>query len=264
MNKTIESIIRISILGALICGVVVIMLLLNTCSGGKETSGVGTGGKAGNDLLPVSGEATVEPYLWYSCVYNPYAIVEILSVDDERAFSDWISGDRVYYVKASCRVVFSHGTDGLLKTEVANESDVEETSSDSFDNLSEIYITENVADKMKNARTVLIPVSRIYDGDQLYIVPEKDAKGCSKFAPITENGLNWSDSNIADYYLNILNAEVSSNNRREQSTDYKAAMPSKELCDGMSVEEVRQYFGAWEEAAELYKAVLRELNGVDD
>lgn len=191
----------------------------------------------------------VEPEEWYFMYGTPYAIIEILDVSDERFSISESRGRDVVYAKTDCRVLFSTCEDCIY----------DETFGIHFNDIQEFYVTENEAQRMAEAEAVLVMVVANYYDDKILYTPRMASNDSSEYIPITENGLDTTKATGPFETLEGLYKKMDWIANSAKKTSYENALPERKLSDGMSVEEVKEFFLAWEEAAVLYKDVLNKM-----
>ena len=191
----------------------------------------------------------VEPEEWYFMYGTPYAIIEILDVSDERFSISESRGRDVVYAKTDCRVLFSTCEDCIY----------DETFGIHFNDIQEFYVTENEAQRMAEAEAVLVMVVANYYDDKILYTPRMASNDSSEYIPITENGLDTTKATGPFETLEGLYKKMDWISNSAKKTSYENALPERKLSDGMSIEEVKEFFLAWEEAALLYKDVLNKM-----
>ncbi|MBP5250059.1 MAG: hypothetical protein J6Z46_08670 [Lachnospiraceae bacterium] len=241
--------------------------LFSACQG--EHAGLGTIDDHGSNGFgsPVEGHegetqrtAAMEPLPWVSYLSSPFMIVEIISVDTEPFYRSWDSITRsdIVYVKALCNVLFSYRASWADRFDTAGN---ESPQGDIGGKLVELLISEKTVSEWNDIKTVLVGVKEQRINSGVYASAAIGSNGVARFVEISESGLELSKAEEIPYPLEQLNYEIRKRKPKNELPDYIESMPDKELCDGMTLDEVEQWFAAWEETKELYDAAFRKLSG---
>lgn len=191
----------------------------------------------------------VEPEDWYYKAKIPYAIISISSQSDERIrYSLDNHGNEIFFVKTECKVLFSHCINNIIHKIYGTP----------FDKTTVFYVPESVVEEMIEAEAVLVQVTTRNLNGEYYYTPEITSESV-EYIPITENGLETPKVTGQSVTLDILYRAIDWAANNSRKAQYQKALPERKLSDGMSVEEVKDFFLAVEEATLLYEDVLNKM-----
>lgn len=187
---------------------------------------------------------------WYGYPNEPYAIIEIEEITDKTFTSyEWFN-HKGEYVMLKCKIIASFHTSKFYGDPSLDGSGTKYVP---FDEIGEIYVTERSVDLFVAAKTVLIYVDkRNLDGKNCFHPPVNN-DGMSEFLSIVDGKLQLKE---ADYNTKSFVAFEELNRAfddyRGKDSNIGKAMPKKKIGDGMTIDEIIEYFNAWDEAYQVY------------
>ena len=181
---------------------------------------------------------------WYWCSMEPYAIIEIEEITD-----DVVTSYEYEYVKIKCKIVDSFNTSRFNSDPSFDGSGMKYVP---FEEIEEIYVTKRSVDRFENEKTVLIYVERIING-RYYYGPRVNDDGVSEFFSIVDGRLQLKEDDYNAFSflpLEELNDALGSHWGKESNV--KKAIPKKKIGSGMTIDEIIEYFNAWDEARRIF------------
>ncbi len=190
----------------------------------------------------------VDPPLWDVVLEKPFIIVKTVTVSNstKRMGDDY--GNDINCVRAECEVLFEHRADRYVR--IAKDSET---------GLAGIYITEDTAESFLMAESLLIPLIEQNADGKLYALAETDIQGVSTYIPITESGLDMAQAHGEFDSLEILNTEIKEKKEKGLSDGVYEMMPDMPIDTGMTVDEIKQWFGNWDRASDLLQILIEEM-----
>ncbi len=193
-----------------------------------------------------------EPPVWAIVANRPFAILKIHEITDEKIIlsqNPTSSKDRSY-VKITGEIVAAYHTEAFTEGDpILDGSGAEPLP---FENVAAIYFTDDTVSQLQPGDTVLFYVIKMNRNAVFYYGPATNEHGLSEYLPI-KNGkirIKPEDFNTFSFaHLQVLNDAV----REHQRYSSEAGFPTQCVEDGMTIEELTEFFKSWDSAVKSYR-----------
>lgn len=201
-----------------------------------------------NSIIPPS-ETNSPPaeFAWFISSNVPFAIIEIEEITDETiSLIQPQYHHYCEYVKIKCNPIFLFR--GSWSYSYPSSDDYIP-----FDDIDEIYVTKQSVDRFENGNIMMIEVKRMKVYDRYYYGPFVNDEGFSEFFSIVDGKLQLKEDDYNTFLfsrLEWLNDALDEGLMNDD--DVNNALPKKKIGDGMTIDEIIEYFNAWGEARRLF------------
>lgn len=206
-----------------------------------------------------------EPSLLTQVVDTPYAVVEIVEITDE-TICLYPNGDSENYVKVKCRILQSYHTESFDDTRdrfadgiSMDGNATDEYGSGGFDFTEELYFTEKT--KLKESDVIFIQVRETNLNERFYYGAVTNDEGFSEYLVFADGKLQMKSRDYSTESFEpiwLLNREIKYAKKHlydGKEDDFLQAFPEGYFGDGMTVEKISEYFGAWDKAIAIRDSV---------
>lgn len=197
--------------------------------------------KDGNTPIGPSNNSVISPLdqYHYDLVNIPYAILQIETVTDETVRLTQTTNPTLEdYTKMECRLLYANAASKSISAQA--------------DDFKSIYVISESAEALKSQDVILIKIKRM-NMDGIYYLGPVTVAGQAEYISITDDHLVFSGNEVLTESFSSL---FELNHRILDIKEYLArggktneaikALPKTEFRNGMTLEELIEYFSAWD------------------